>query len=140
MPVHKGKERLAGIGRHLGAKGWRPMELLLNGFEDDVHDETEATDRAGGIPNAAVEASSRVGEGGLHVGEVDARLRDEGEVGEVSVALRQERDEKSLAGSIEDLFVREVGGCPGFNDAVHQESQTGVGAELYGRCWLSAEG
>jgi len=132
MPVHKGEERLAGIGRRFGAKDWRPMELLLNGFEDDVHDETEATDRAGGIANAAVVASGGVGEGGLHVGEVDAGSGDEGEVGEVSVALRQEPDETSLAGSVEDLFVCEVGVCPGFNDAVDEESQTGVGAELHG--------
>ena len=132
MPVHKGKERLAGFEGWLGAKGWRPMELLLNGFEDDVQDKTQATKRAGGIANAAVEASSGVGEGGLHLGEVDAGSRHEGEVGEVSVALRQERDETSLAGSVEDLFVCEVGVCSGFNDTIDEESQTSVRTELHG--------
>src|ERR1041384_4862768 len=94
-----------GIGSMGRAGG--PIELTLDGFEDDVQGQAEATDWAGGLTDAAFETGSGVGEGGFHLPKVDASLGDEGEGVVLAAALGQERDEMPLAGGVEDLFVGE---------------------------------
>lgn len=109
------------------------MELLLDGFEDDGHRQAEAAlFNASFARFAAFERARRIGQGGLHLFEVDDAGAEEGaKVGDVAVALNQQGEQAPLAGGGMDFFEGQVGRRMVVNDTIDQEREVGVGAELY---------
>ena len=102
------------------------MELLLNGFEDDVQDDTGSADEGGRFANAAIETGCGIAQGGFHLLEGRSMpLGQPGKVGEVAVAFNEEIDKAAVGSSVEDFVVRDKGIGDFLDDAINNEGETG---------------
>jgi len=102
------------------------MELLLNGFEDDVQDDTGSADEGGRFANATIETCGGIAEGGFDLLEGGSMpLGQPGKVGEVAVAFNEEIDKAAVGSSVEDFVVRDKGIGDFLDDAINNEGETG---------------
>jgi hypothetical protein len=118
----------------VGAGGWSEarVELLLNGFEDDVQNDAGSADQGRGFADATVETCGGIAEGGFHLFEGrSVALGHWGKVGEMPIAFDEEIDEPAVVGGIEHLVVGKKGIRDLVNNAIHGEGKTGERSKFH---------
>src|SRR5947208_1992774 len=108
------------------------MKLLLDGFQNDRHDQAEAavgdTDFAG---FAAFQSAGGVTESGFHLFEVGWIAQEEGEVGDMAEMSGQKINEAPYAGSGMDFGEGEIVGRALVNGPIDEEGEVSEGAEVF---------
>jgi hypothetical protein len=100
------------------------VELLLDGFEDDVDDKTGSAHEGRGPANAAVVSGGGAAQGGFHLLEGGSMaLGDRCEIGEMAITGDEKIDQTAIGGGIENF----VGGKEGIGnlayDLIYEEGE-----------------
>jgi hypothetical protein len=108
------------------------MELLLDGFKDNVEDEAWAAEESFGFANPTLETAGSVSQCRLHLLEgVDMALSYPGEVGEMAVALDNEINEAALFGGIKDFIEGQEAIGPLVDNVANLKGETGECCEFH---------
>jgi len=111
-------------------EGWLrgAVEPLLDGFEDDIHDEEKA---AVGINSVGtVDGRSGIAKGSFHFGDVgDRAVVEAGEGQGIAVASVQEFEQAFVGSGVEHFAEGKIALGLSLNETVKREGKVGVGAE-----------
>lgn len=109
--------------------GWKPVELLLDRFQDDRLGQAQAAPLNTGFARlAAFQRAGCIRQRRLHLFEVqEGGVPEKAEVGDVTEPFAQQFDEPAFVGRLMDFGECDVKVRPFILDPVNQEAQVGVG-------------